>query len=55
MFIRSDPGSRIGKNEFDFKVQVDIKSAKYVLEHSNPTLVPLSVDRRNLSAKSTFD
>ena len=37
------PGFPNWKNEFDFNVQVDIKSAKYVLEHSNPTLVPLSV------------
>ena len=31
------------KNEFDFNVQVDVRSAKHVLENSNPTLVPISV------------
>jgi inosine-uridine nucleoside N-ribohydrolase len=31
------------KNEFDFNIQVDIKSAKHVLENSNPTLIPLSI------------
>ena len=30
-------------NEDDFNVQVDIRSAKHVIEHSNPTLIPLSV------------
>ena len=30
-------------NEMDWNVQVDVKSARHVLEHSNPTLIPLSV------------
>jgi len=30
-------------NEMDWNIQVDIKSAKRVIEHSNPTLIPLSV------------
>jgi len=30
-------------NEMDWNIQVDVKSAKYVIEHSNPTLIPLSV------------
>ncbi len=30
-------------NTMDYNVQVDVQSARYVLEHSNPTLVPLSV------------
>jgi purine nucleosidase len=30
-------------NEMDFNIQVDIKSAKHVIENSNPTLIPLSV------------
>src|SRR5215213_3991428 len=30
-------------NEYDWNIQVDVKSAKYVLEHSNPTLIPLTV------------
>src|SRR5688500_586204 len=30
-------------NDMDWNIQVDVKSAKYVLENSNPTLIPLSV------------
>jgi purine nucleosidase len=30
-------------NEMDWNIQVDIKSARHVIEHSTPTLVPLSV------------
>jgi inosine-uridine nucleoside N-ribohydrolase len=30
-------------NEMDWNVQVDVKSARYVIEHSHPTLIPLSV------------
>lgn len=30
-------------NEMDWNIQVDMKSAKYVLEHANPTLIPLTV------------
>ena len=30
-------------NEMDWNIQVDLRSAKYVIEHSNPTLIPLSV------------
>jgi inosine-uridine nucleoside N-ribohydrolase len=30
-------------NDMDFNIQVDVKSAKHVLENSNPTLIPLSV------------
>lgn len=30
-------------NNMDFNIQVDIKSAKHVLENSSPTLVPLTV------------
>jgi purine nucleosidase len=31
------------KNEFDFNVQADIRSAKHVLENSSPTLITISV------------
>jgi inosine-uridine nucleoside N-ribohydrolase len=37
------PGFPNWTNEMDFNVQVDIRSAKHVIEHSNPTLIPLSV------------
>jgi purine nucleosidase len=30
-------------NDFDWNIQVDVKSAKYVIENSNPTLIPLTV------------
>jgi purine nucleosidase len=30
-------------NEMDYNIQVDIHSAHYVLEHANPTLVPVTV------------
>jgi purine nucleosidase len=30
-------------NEMDWNIQVDVKSAKYVIEHSNSTLIPLTV------------
>jgi purine nucleosidase len=30
-------------NDMDWNIQVDIRSAKHVIEHSDPTLIPLSV------------
>jgi inosine-uridine nucleoside N-ribohydrolase len=30
-------------NEMDYNIQVDIQSARYVLERANPTLVPVTV------------
>jgi inosine-uridine nucleoside N-ribohydrolase len=30
-------------NDMDWNIQVDVSSAKYVIEHSNPTLIPLTV------------
>jgi inosine-uridine nucleoside N-ribohydrolase len=30
-------------NEMDWNIQVDVTSAKYVLENSNPTLIPMTV------------
>ena len=37
------PGFPKWGNDMDFNVQVDVKSAKHVLQNSNPTLIPLSV------------
>ncbi len=37
------PGYPNWGNEEDFNVQVDVRSAKHVLENSQPTLIPLSV------------
>ena len=30
-------------NKMDWNIQVDVRSARHVIEHSNPTLIPLSV------------
>lgn len=37
------PGFPDWKNEFDFNIQIDVKSSEYVLDNSSPTLIPLSV------------
>jgi purine nucleosidase len=37
------PGFPAWGNEMDWNVQVDIRSAKHVIDHSSPTLIPLSV------------
>ncbi len=37
------PGFPNWGNDYDWNVQVDVNSAKYVLDHSDPTLIPLTV------------
>lgn len=37
------PGFPKWGNDMDYNIQVDIRSAKHVIENSNPTLIPLSV------------
>ena len=37
------PGFPAWSGDMDYNVQVDVESAQYVLQHSSPTLVPLSV------------
>ena len=37
------PGFPPWGNEMDWNIQVDVRSAKHVIEHSNPTVIPLSV------------
>ena len=37
------PGFPEWGNEANWNLQVDVKSAKYVLEHASPTLIPLTV------------
>ena len=37
------PGFPNWGNDMDWNIQVDVKSAKHVIENSNPTLIPLSV------------
>lgn len=49
------PGFPDWKNEFDFNIQVDIRSAKHVLENSNPTLVPISVTAETALRRAHID
>jgi len=37
------PGFPQWENDSDWNIQVDVRSAKHVLENSNPTLIPLTV------------
>lgn len=37
------PGFPNWGNDSDWNIQVDVKSAKHILEHANPTLIPLTV------------
>ena len=37
------PGFPEWENDSDWNIQVDVRSAKHVLENSNPTLIPLTV------------
>jgi inosine-uridine nucleoside N-ribohydrolase len=37
------PGFPAWGNEMDWNIQVDVSSAKHVIENSNPTLIPLTV------------
>lgn len=37
------PGFPQWGNEMDWNIQVDVRSAKHVLEHARPTIIPLSV------------
>jgi inosine-uridine nucleoside N-ribohydrolase len=37
------PGFPQWNNDSDWNIQLDVRSAKHVIEHSHPTLVPLSV------------
>jgi purine nucleosidase len=43
------------KNEFDFNVQVDVKSARHVLSNSNPTLIPISVTAETALRRSSLE
>ncbi len=49
------PGFPGWGNRDDFNIQVDVKSAKYVLEHANPTLVPLSVTAETYFRRAYLD
>lgn len=49
------PGFPNWKNEFDFNIQIDITSAKHVLENSNPTLVPISVTAETALRRAHID
>jgi purine nucleosidase len=43
------------RNEFDFNVQVDVKSAQHVLKSSSPTLIPISVTAETALRKSSLE
>ena len=49
------PGFPNWDNEFDWNIQVDVRSAKYVLEHSNPTLIPLTVTAETALRRNYLD
>jgi len=42
-------------NNMDFNIQVDVKSAKHVLQNSNPTLVPLTVTMETALRRTYLD
>jgi purine nucleosidase len=42
-------------NEMDWNIQVDVQSAKHVIEHSNPTLIPLSVSVETALRRAYLD
>jgi purine nucleosidase len=49
------PGYPNWKNEFDFNLQVDVKSARHVLGNSSPTLVPISVTGETALRRSAIE
>jgi inosine-uridine nucleoside N-ribohydrolase len=49
------PGFPGWGNEMDFNVQVDVRSAKHVLTHSNPTLIPISVTAETFLRRAYLD
>ncbi len=49
------PGYPSWDNKMDWNFQVDIRSAQYVLEHSSPTLIPLSVTVETALRRSYLD
>ncbi len=42
-------------NDYDWNIQVDVRSAKYVIEHSDPVLVPLTVTVETALQRSHLD
>jgi purine nucleosidase len=49
------PGFPQWGNEMDWNIQVDVRSAKHVIEHSNPTLIPLSVSVETALRRANLD
>ena len=43
------------RNDMDFNIQVDVKSAKYVLQNSHPTLIPISVTAETALRRAYLD
>ena len=42
-------------NEMDWNIQVDVRSAKHVIEHCNPTLIPLTVTAETALRRAYLD
>ena len=42
-------------NQMDWNIQVDVRSARHVLEHSNPTLIPLTVSVETALRRAYLD
>jgi len=42
-------------NDWDWNIQVDVRSAQHVLEHANPTLIPLTVSVETALRRSALD
>ena len=49
------PGFPNWGNDMDFNIQVDVKSARHVIQNSNPTLIPLSVTVETSLRRSYLD
>ena len=49
------PGFPPWGNDMDWNIQVDVRSAKHVIEHSNPTLIPLTVTVETALRRASLD
>jgi len=49
------PGFPNWGNDMDWNIQVDVKSAKHVIENSNPTLIPLTVTLETALRRAYLD
>lgn len=49
------PGFPQWPNEADYNIQMDVRSAKHVIEHSNPTLVPVTITEETFLRRAYLD